>query len=643
MSRSYRCFADYMQDQYYNEMFKAIQNYILKHGRSLDYKTFTVLDPTYFNLEDVKARSVSFHGDDGPNILFRVSVEADVTLRGMGQRDYEADQNTMWFSLTFMGHMLEGLRMVTLVDVDTYSRDRYNKEDSLSKFLVPYLYADDLDKEAEKFLSKYYRDALEAPVPVDLDELVENMCLSKYYAPLPDNIFGKSYFTDADVEVYDDDLMGTHTEHIERGTILINPNVFFMRNVGSVNNTIIHECVHQDRHGKFFEMQKLLMGEDAQISSIACEITDGYTGENDERTKAMRWMEWQANALAPRIQMPRKMAQVKIREILTRLHAEFPDQTEAMIMQMAVEEFADFYGATKVAAKVRLVQLGYPQAVGTFVYRDGQYVEPYFFGNYALKKGETFEISERDFHFLFATNHALRDLICNELFVYVDGMVCIKDEKYVFMHPITGEYLMTPYARNHVDECCLVFQINNWNGKNEYDDSFYKECFLCKEVDASRFVEALFNPEEKDTQTKADRAKQCKQIKAQAQDIEASADKMPTSFKGTLQYHMDRLGMDAMDLSITSKISENTICQYLSGQNKRPGKSSVLALCAGLRLQPIYSMDLFRKADHDLMSALSEENTLYMDLIFNHAGEKIKKWNEKLEEWGYKPIPTKNR
>ena len=643
MSRSYRCFADYMQDQYYNEMFKAIQNYILKHGRSLDYKTFTVLDPTYFNLEDVKARSVSFHGDDGPNILFRVSVEADVTLRGMGQRDYEADQNTMWFSLTFMGHMLEGLRMVTLVDVDTYSRDRYSKEDSLSKFLVPYLYADDLDKEAEKFLSKYYRDALEAPVPVDLDELIENMCLTKFYAPLPDNIFGKSYFTEADVEVYDDDLMGTHTEHIERGTILINPNVFFMRNVGSVNNTIIHECVHQDRHGKFFEMQKLLMGEDAQISSIACEITDGYTGENDERTKAMRWMEWQANALAPRIQMPRRMALVKIREILTRLHAEFPDQTEAMIMQMAVEEFADFYGATKVAAKVRLVQLGYPQAIGTFVYRDGQYAEPYFFGNYALKKGETFEISERDFHFLFATNSALRDLIYNELFVYVDGMVCIKDEKYVFMHPITGEYLMTPYARNHVDECCLVFQIKNWYGNNEYDDSYYKECFLCNKVEASRFVEALFDPNEKDTQTKADRAKQCKQIKAQAQDIEKNADEMPSSFKGTLQYHMNRLGIDVMGLSIDSDISDVTIGQYLSGQNKRPGKSYVLALCAGLGLQPIYSMDLFRKADHDLMSALTEENTLYMDLIFNHAGEKLKKWNEKLAEWGYKPIPTKNR
>ena len=643
MNKSYRCFADYLQDKYYNDMHRAIQNYILKRGRSLEYRTFTVLDPEYFKLEDIRARSVSFHGDNGPNIFFRASVEADVSLRGMGKRDYEADQNTMWFSVSFMGHMLEGLRMVTIVDVDTYSRDRYDKESSLSKFLVPYLYATDLDDEAEKFLMKYYREAVESPVPVDIDELVDNMCLTKYYAPLPDNIFGKSYFTEADVEVYNDDLEGTHIEHIERGTILINPNVFFMRNVGSVNNTIIHECVHQDRHGKFFEMQKLLMGDDAQISSIACEITDEYTGEDDERTKALRWMEWQANALAPRIQMPRRMALVKIREILTRLHMEYPDRTEAVIMQMAVEEFADFYGATRAAAKVRLVQLGYPQAMGTFVYRDGHYVEPYYFGDYALKKGETFEISERNFHFLLAANPVLRSFICDELFIYADGMVCIKDEKYVFMHPITGKYAMTPYARNHVDECCLVFQVKNWYGNNEYDDSFYKECFLCNKVEASRFVEALFDSSATDTQTKTDRAKNCKQIKEQAHDMEESADILPSSFKGVLKYHMDRKGVDVLDLSAASNISEVTLSQYLDGRNKRPGKTYVLALCAGLRLQPVYSIDLFKKAEHDLFGNISEENILYIDLIFNHAGESLKEWNDKMREWGYKPIPTKNR
>ena len=139
-----------------------------------------------------------------------------------------------------------------------------------------------------------------------------------------------SYFATADVEVYDDDLNGTHTERIERGTILINPHVFFMRNVGYVNNTIIHECIHQDRHDKFFEMQKLLMGDNTSVTAICCEAVDEYDGRNDERTKALRWMEWQANALAPRIQMPRRMSLLKNNEILTRLHQNHPDKTEAI-------------------------------------------------------------------------------------------------------------------------------------------------------------------------------------------------------------------------------------------------------------------------------------------------------------------------
>lgn len=57
-----------------------------------------------------------------------------------------------------------------------------------------------------------------------------------------------------------------HEEHIEAGTILINPMIFFMRNVGSKNNTIVHEAV-QDRHSDFFELQKLLNDD---VSHIKC-------------------------------------------------------------------------------------------------------------------------------------------------------------------------------------------------------------------------------------------------------------------------------------------------------------------------------------------------------------------------------------
>jgi hypothetical protein len=44
---------------------------------------------------------------------------------------------------------------------------------------------------------------------------------------------------------------------LKRGTILVDPNVFFQRNVGSLNNTIVHECVHWHLHEKYHEFHKL--------------------------------------------------------------------------------------------------------------------------------------------------------------------------------------------------------------------------------------------------------------------------------------------------------------------------------------------------------------------------------------------------
>lgn len=116
--------------------------------------------------------------------------------------------------------------MVTIKDVDLYSRDKFKAEDSLSKFLIPYLYSKNLDAEARKFLEKYYKKALKALMPINMEELSENSCLEMRYASLPDNIFGMTYFDEADVDVCDVLQKNIHQEHIEVGTIFINPMIF---------------------------------------------------------------------------------------------------------------------------------------------------------------------------------------------------------------------------------------------------------------------------------------------------------------------------------------------------------------------------------------------------------------------------------
>ena len=95
-----------------------------------------------------------------------------------------------------------------------------------------------------------------------VEEIVRDLGMQLFFAPLDDNIFGKTYFETSTVTVYSDTaFLKTEEKTIAPGTMLVNPNTFFMYNIGTINNTIIHECVHLERYKMFFELMRLLSHE----------------------------------------------------------------------------------------------------------------------------------------------------------------------------------------------------------------------------------------------------------------------------------------------------------------------------------------------------------------------------------------------
>ena len=85
-----------------------------------------------------------------------------------------------------------------------------------------------------------------------------------YYAPLEDNVFGKTYFAKDTAEVYKGDnlldFINGETERIEvePGTVLINFDAVVERPIGVYRNTMIHEAIHWFFHSNYFELQQLL-------------------------------------------------------------------------------------------------------------------------------------------------------------------------------------------------------------------------------------------------------------------------------------------------------------------------------------------------------------------------------------------------
>lgn len=621
-----------------NQIFSKIKSYLFNNKGRLDLSTSVVPDPSYVELSDFQIMSINYHESDTDRIECKIAIRAEVEISGRGRRDYESDSTECWLSIPFSATLKNGLKHVNIGYASEYSRELFRAEDALTKYLVPYIYAKDLDKHAEKFLERYCPRALKEPMPLPIKEIVEQMGLTVYHAPLPGGIFGRTYFNDTNVKVYGNKACTEIVEKsISSGTVLVNPDVFFMRNIGSVNNTVIHECVHWDKHYKFFELQKLL---NPDIQAISCAVVEEYKKKPNQLEDELSWMEWQANALTPKILIPAKTGKSKLSEILNRLRSSFHGHLRnGYIMELAISEFADFFKVSTTAAKIRAVELGFEQAAGVFNFVDGKNYPPFSFQKGSLKKGQTFIIDRNNIIIESLFNQNLVDDFKAGRFIHAGGLFVINDPKYVSIIEDT-EPALTEYALEHVDECCLVFD-RTTRVSSHYDDSFYRLCFLCRDADSKSFVEAKFNPREGKNEDVQKRAREMATIAAEAKRISDILAEIPSSFCGTLDYHIKRRKYTNEKLEERTGISSRMLQDYRNKKDAKPTLQSVLALCIGLNLHPSFSYDLIAKAGYNIMTA-SEEFLVYRYLIDNHHMENIFMWNEKLRDAGIPQQLPKN-
>ena len=80
-------------------------------------------------------------------------------------------------------------------------------------------------------------------------------------AVMPSSLFSycllyTSYFRETDAKLYDGEKKAETVKHVMPGTVIVDPNVAFQRNLGAYNNTIVHECVHWELHKKAFALER---------------------------------------------------------------------------------------------------------------------------------------------------------------------------------------------------------------------------------------------------------------------------------------------------------------------------------------------------------------------------------------------------
>ena len=471
MGKKSRSFTEYVENTFSSEFEEAAEEYLEDSWDPDDYDFNNIHAPGEPELQEVKVEHVWAKDAPGMQIRFDVALSVFITVPDANHHYDDYEEITFWLMASCSGDLDRDLKDFSIDSVREYDGKSRSRE-ALDDSLVPVISRARLDDIAEDFLRSYYPKALLEPCWVDPGEVARALGLTVRKQQISEDcsIFGRSFFRECETELYDAEKECMVTERIPARTVIIDPNVFFMRNLGAFNNTIIHECVHWACHRKAFALARLY---DQSLSNVSCEVSGGIPGHSGN--DAVDWMEWQANALAPRIQMPRTAFRKRAEQLISIYRREKLGYDVIDLIDTMIETLAEEFCVSMTAAKIRLIDLGYDEAAGAKIYVDGGYVRPYRTGvKGVLKSNQTFTLSAHEAVYQIYSNPDLLKPGADGEFQFVENHFVLNNPLYI-EYDEDGGSILTHYARTHMEECCLVFDLSI---ETRYGERYHSECFL---------------------------------------------------------------------------------------------------------------------------------------------------------------------
>lgn len=559
--------------------------------------------------DDPKVLHVDAYDLPGPEIGFDIRVEAEIKVSEGNHHYDEAEYPRQWFVLRCTGNLEIDLADFTVMNIDVYNSGDHH-ENRLCDSLVPVIRRHDYEKAAEDFLRRYYMKSIENFKYVDPMTLARDMdlkvCVRSITADC--SIFGQVYFRDCDAELYNSRTGETEMVHVPARTILVDPQAYFLYNLGEVNNTIIHECVHWDLHRKAFELDRLC-NKDNDNSMIGCRVVGGM---KNRESRACSIMESQANALTPRIQMPmqafKRRASQRVSEY-RKLTGKF-DLID--VIEPVIDALAADFGVSRLAAKIRMVEAGYEEAAGTFHWVDGRYVAAYRYKSGSLQENQTFTISAQDLAVQLVTNKKLKDIVADGTYRYVDAHLVLASGKYI-REDDNGRTALTDYARNHMDECCLAFDMTVEGCDHEY----HTFCYFNKDKNAGIFTQLAYGNGLQHSPPERQKEVLSEYVNHYA-DLYRS---FTTDYVDCLQKAFKDSGMTYKELADDINMNPDTVSRIINGKHKTTEESLAL-ICLGLKLPYKLSNHIFQQSPCNL--SYREERYIWIDMALQAmSGQKM--------------------
>ena len=623
-----KSFQDYIEKNFYAVLEESAEEYLYDHAGILQVEREKDITLRDIEFSEIEVYRVWTEDSPGTEIDFAVIIKAHYQGYGGGNKYGEPEDYTEWVQMDCKGDLTKNLSDFRVLDMSDY--DYRNKpEKTLSDGLVPYMKRTELESYAKQLLDSFWPELYKNHIPVEPETLAKRMGLKVFERRLTSDcsIFGEMIFATCSLDVYDEEREEIHKETFTAGTILVDPDIAFIRGLGTKNTTIIHECVHWFYHRKAFELVRLC---NEEASRIECHVNGELKAVLTD--KESTFIEWQANALPTYIMAPEPVLKLKVNELFNNYEHERESDDAIDFIEDVIRDVADFFGLSKQAAKIRMVQCGFEIARGAFEYVDGHYVRPYQGKKGELKEDETYTASVRDILIAGMLNPELMEKINDRTLVFADCHLVANNPKYL-TEDIWGRTVLSQYALNHADECMIKFhaEINSTLKAN----GFSLECILCRDQNTGVSLRLEYVGEaNKDPIAKYNAYQRLEN------DIKAGISCVVHGNQGeTLGQLMEWAGdFDVKDVAELIGVDSKTVKRWLKEEN-RMNKRTVIAVCIALKLPYSVSIEFLNGLDCSI-AAQTQENKIFEFFLrtAEYGTLTVYGCNEILESYGYEPL-----
>ena len=299
------------------------------------------------------------------------------------------------------------------------------------------------------------------------------------------------------------------------------------------------------------------------------------------------------------------------------------------VMNQVLQVLTEKFHVSRSMAKIRMKELGYPEAEGLCNYIGQNNIPDYGCGE-AWPEGLTYVVSPAAASRAWKESLSFREAAAGGRFVYAEGHFCLDDPKYIQGH-WKGVPVLTAYARHHIEECCIGFKISGWKKDTRYNrgvaarlnsgEKKYLGNIECRSVPGTREWK-------RDNEDAAEDAKRWARLKRN----------LPRSLPDAVRMIMEEKKISVKNLTDDLGISRQ---YYYSMMSDEMSLAHLVGICVSLNIRADVSFMLVDLCRYNLTDRGPDQ--LYLTMLVDPTQYSIDRCNEILTENGYDPLFPKRR